>query len=128
MDVQKRQRVRIRYRCSFQDGRICHVGEGDTIEFWTGAGQLAPSLERALAEMQPGQRRIVRVPAAEVPLLPFPKENESPPGISYEFGPGDGGDVDEYIPPRPRHTREPIPAGSDLDLEIQLLSVEEPAE
>lgn len=129
MDAHKGKRVRVRYRCSLQDGRVCHVGEGDTIEFSLGAANVAPSLEKALAGMEPGQRRIVRVPAAEVPLIPFPKpaESETPPGISYEFGPGDSGDVAEYIPPRPRHLRESIPAGSDVDLEIELLSVEEPA-
>ncbi|HJV34897.1 FKBP-type peptidyl-prolyl cis-trans isomerase [Geomonas sp.] len=127
MDAHKPQKVRLRYRCSLQDGRICHIGEGETMEFWLGAGRIAPTLERALAEMQPGERRLVRIPAAEVPLIPFSKENESPPGISYEFGPGDGGDVEEYIPQRPRHPREEIPADSDVDLEIQLLSVGEPA-
>lgn len=129
MEAQKGKRVMIRFQCKLQDGTVCHVGESETQKFVLGTGTMAPSFEEGIMGMRLGERRQIRVPAEEVRSLSFAKavESETPPGISYEFGPGDGGDVDEYIPPRPRHPRPVIPAGADLFFDVELVGVEEPS-
>jgi len=129
MEIAKGSKVRIRYQCRLEDGKVYHVGEKDRLEFVIGAGAVPASLEAGLLGAHPADRRTVRVPAAEVNLFPFPwgayfaVETETPPGIGYEFGPGEGGDVSLSIPPR--HFREPLPPGADLIFEIEVLAVEE---
>jgi hypothetical protein len=133
METEKGKRVKIRFLCRLQDGRVYQVGDRNTLDFMVGAGSVPPALETGVLGMKRGEHRTIRVPAAEVNLFPFPRgshftvEPETPPGIAYEFGPGDGGDVAESIPAtRPRHFREPLPAGADLFFEVEMLAVENP--
>ncbi|GFO54768.1 hypothetical protein GMSM_17750 [Geomonas sp. Red276] len=122
------KKVRILYRLTATDGKAQPVGEWEPVDYVPGAGSIPPSLERAVAEMRPGERRTLRIPAEEAvshPLIPT-IVRETPPGIAYDFGPGDGGDVDEFIPRRPRAARTATPPGSELYLEVELVSREEP--
>lgn len=126
MEAANGTKVRIRFKCSLQDGRLHLVGAGDVLEFTVGAG-VSPALETGVLGMQPGERRSIVIPAAEIHQFPFPKgsyfsrETVSPPGTAYDFGPGNGGDVSLSITKPPR---EPLPAHVDLHLEVELLALE----
>ena len=131
MGTEKGERVRIRFRCRLEDGRVCNVGDQDTLEFVIGAGTVPAALERCVREMNVGERRSIRVPVSEVHRFPFAKGShfipgrKTPPGIAYEFGPGEGGDVSQSIPlGESRTLREPIPAGTDLLFEVEMLAVD----
>jgi hypothetical protein len=127
MATETGKRVKIRFKCRLQDGRVYLVGVQDTLEFAIGAGTVPASLEAGIAGMLPGERRVICVPAAEVNQFPFPKgahfaaETESPPGTAYDFGPGDEGDVSLSIS---KPFREPLPAGADLYFEVLMLALE----
>lgn len=130
METDRNRRVKIRFRCRLENGRECLAGD-TTLELVLGSGELPPALEKGLIDMKPGEHRKILVPAAEVEAFPFPKgshlagEIETPPGIAYEFGPGNGGDVAESIPSaRRRTTRKPLPAGADLCFEVEMLSLQ----
>lgn len=130
METETGKRVKIRFKCKMPDGKVYQVGERDTLEFVIGAGGVPPTLERGILGMKQGEHRTIRVPAAEVNLFPFPRGShfETPPGIAYEFGPGNGGDVAELIPAgKGKHFREPLPAGADLNFEVEMLFVENQA-
>jgi FKBP-type peptidyl-prolyl cis-trans isomerase len=126
METGKKGMMRIRYRCSLPDGKVYDVGERSTLDVVPGETKLPPALERALAEMKPGERRTVRVPAVEANLFPYPKgahfEKPTPPGVGYEFGPGEAGDVSVSIPPTP--IRDPLPPGADMIFEVELLEMQ----
>jgi hypothetical protein len=127
METSNDRRVKIRFRCSTQDGTLHLVGGADTLEFLAGTGTVPPSLEAGIKGMRPGERRSILVPAAEANSFPFPagahfsRETVSPPGTAYDFGPGNGGDVTLSISKPPR---EPLPPGTDLRFEVELLSLE----
>lgn len=129
MEVEHGRRVLIRYQCRLRDGRVYQVGEHDTLEFVVGVARIPAALELGILGMKPGERRTIRVPGAEVNLFPFPKGShfttvsQSPPGVCYDFAPGEGGDVLQSIP-LGKHFREPFPAGADLIFEVELLTVE----
>jgi hypothetical protein len=129
METANGKRVTLRYQCKLTDGTVCHIGEKDTLDLVLGAGSTPPTLESALIGMQPGERKSVQVTAAELKVTPFAEgvQSETPPGIAYDFAPGDGGDVSELLTPRPvKRGRQPLPAGADLYLDFELLKVEEP--
>ena len=132
METAQGKKVSIRYKCRLEDGKLYQVGEKDRLQFVVGDGTIPPSLEAGIIGMQPAEQRTVRLPAAEVNRFPFPKgahfavDAETPPGIAYDFGPGEGGDVSLSIPPR--HFREPIPPGADLLFEVEMLEVKEPTD
>ena len=133
METDRGRRGKITVRCRLENGKEYLVGD-NTLELVLGSGGLPPALEKGLVDMKPGERRKILVPAAEVGLFPFPRgshlagETVTPPGIAYEFGPGNGGDVAESIPSaRRRPFREPLPAGADLCFEVEMLSVQGPS-
>ncbi|HBG05198.1 MAG: peptidylprolyl isomerase [Geobacteraceae bacterium GWC2_58_44] len=127
METANGTRVKIRFKCRLQDGKVYLVGARDTLDFVIGAGSVPPALETGVLGMKPRERRTIRVPAAEVNLFPFPRgshfamETESPPGTGYEFGPGEGGDVSLSLS---KPFREPLPTGADLYFEVEMLAVE----
>lgn len=131
METQAGKRVNIRYKCRLEDGRVYLVGEHNTLEFVVGTGRVPSSLEQGLLGMSQGDHRIIRVPAAEANLFPFPLGShfafslEKNPGIAYDFGPGAGGDVSLSLPAKHRDCREPLPNDHDLFFEVEMLSVEE---
>jgi len=132
METDHGKRVSIRFNCRLEDGRIYLVGDGNTLEFVIGAGSVPPSLETGLLGMREGDHRFVRVPHAELDRFPFPRGSHfafatgTAPGIAYEFGPGNGGDVSLAMPGKSREHHEPIPAGADLFFEVEVLSVQDP--
>ncbi|GAW67922.1 peptidylprolyl isomerase [Geoanaerobacter pelophilus] len=130
METEKGKRVKIRYKCKLEDGRVYLVGERNTLEFLVGSGRVPKTLEAGLLGMQQGDHRVVRVPAAEAEFFPFPKGSHfafstgMAPGIAYDFGPGAGGDVSLSIPGN-RDYREPLPSGADVLFEVEMLSVQD---
>jgi FKBP-type peptidyl-prolyl isomerase-like protein len=129
MEMAHGTRIKIRFKCTSQDGTLRLVGGTDILEFSIGAGSVPVALETGLLGMKSGERRTIVVPAGEVGSFPFPagshfsRETVSPPGTAYDFGPGNGGDVSLSISKPPR---EPLPPGTALQLEVELLSVELP--
>lgn len=121
MEIQKGTTVRIKYNCKFQDGRPYLSADKETLTFKVGANVVPPTLESAMMGMRPGEHRIIRIPASEVALFPFPKggraRSEGPPGMAYDFGPGEGGDVSGG-------SLRPPPTGRDLNIEVEVLAVE----
>lgn len=130
METETGKRVSIRYKCRLEDGRVYLVGERNTLDFVVGAGRVPPSFEQGLMGMTQGDHRVIRVPAFEANLFPFPMgshfafSTERAPGVGYDFGPGMGGDV-TLSPGRGRDYREPIPSGADIFFEVEMLTVEE---
>lgn len=130
METDTGKRVNIRYKCRLEDGRVYLVGEHNTLEFVVGSKRVPPSLESGLAGMKEGDHRIVRVPAAEGELFPFPAGSHfaftiENPATAYDFGPGYGGDVSLLVPGKTRRHREPLPPGEDLFFEVEMLSVDD---
>jgi FKBP-type peptidyl-prolyl cis-trans isomerase len=132
MEAENGKRVKIRFQCRLPNGRVYQVGESNTLQFAVGALKVPATLEMGVIGMSPGDTRSIRVPAAEVELFPFPKgshfalDKKTPPGIAYEFGPGEGGDVSQYIPAgEGKRFREPLPAGTDVIFEVEMLAVED---
>jgi hypothetical protein len=124
MEMEKGRTVRISYICRLKDGKAFPSEEKNLLQFRIGTGALPPTLEKALMGMIPGDQRTVHVPAPEVILFPFPKAAKpTPPGVVYDFGPGEGGDVAESIAGT-RRSGELPPSGADVDFEIELLGVE----
>jgi hypothetical protein len=130
MEIAKGTTVRIRYTCRLKDGKAFLADDKNMLQFKVGAGMVPPSMEKGLIGMKPGERRTIHVPAPEVTLFPFPKSARSsaqtPPGVAYDFGPGEGGDVAEFIPPPGglRRSSELPPAGTDVDFEVEVIDVE----
>lgn len=127
MEAAEGTRIKIRYSCRLQDGRLYLVGGKDTLEFVIGTGTVPPSLEMGLQGMRAKEHRTIMVPAAEANGFPFPggshlaRQSGSPPGTVYDFGPGNGGDVIESLT---KPFREPLPPGADLYFEVEMLAVE----
>lgn len=128
METEPGKRINIRYKCRLDDGRVYLVGEHNTLEFVVGAGRVPPALEQGLMGMARGDHRVIRVPANEANLFPFPLgshfafSTDRAPGVAYDFGPGLGGDVSLSL--GRRDYREPLPAGQDVFFEVEMLSVE----
>lgn len=120
MEIEKGRTVRIRYNCKYQDGTPFLSTDKETLTFKAGAAMIPPSLEMAIMGMRPGDHRMIRIPASEVSLFPFPKGSPTPPGVAYDFGPGDGGDVSESLLGRTRR----VPSGRDVNIEVEVLAVE----
>ena len=132
METEKGKKITISFKCRLQDGKDYLVGPHNRLDFVVGAGTVPPALEAGLIGMKQGERRTILVPASEVNRFPFPKGShfalatEVPPAMAYDFGPGEGGDVAETIPPgRSRQYRELLPVGADLYFEIEMLAVED---
>jgi FKBP-type peptidyl-prolyl cis-trans isomerase len=124
MEIEKGRTVRIRYICRLKDGKAFPNEDKNLLQFKVGTGAIPPSMEKALVGMNPGEQRTVHVPAQEVVLFPFPKLSKpTPPGVAYDFGPGEGGDVAQALAGT-RRSGELPPAGADVDFEIELLGVE----
>jgi len=130
METEAGKRVNIRYKCRLDDGRVYLVGERNTLEFVVGAGRVPPALEQGLMGMAQGDHRVIRVPANEANLFPFPMgshfafSTDRSLGVAYDFGPGLGEDVSLSLG-RGRDYREPIPPGEDVFFEVEMLSVED---
>jgi len=125
----KSKKVTVRLSCRTADGAACGVGELGPLEVALGGGQVPPVVESALKEMQPGERRTIRVPAGQAALFRLPRpalasaEKKTPPGIAYEFGPGNGGDVLENIPPSKERMLH-LPTGTDLLIEVEVVAID----
>ena len=130
MATERGKKVKIRVTCRSQQGEFYRVGERDTLEFTLGADRMPAALEAGLRGMTSGERRNILVPAAEVKQFPFAKlsgflsDTKTPPGIAYEFGPGNGGDVLQSISGGEPKSLRNIPDGVDLIFEVEMLKPE----
>lgn len=88
------------YTLRDESGRVLDTSRGaEPLTFLEGAEQIVPGLERALATMQPGERRQVTVPPEEgygprdeaqlgrVPRAQLPVEGELRVGDQFQTGP-----------------------------------------
>jgi FKBP-type peptidyl-prolyl cis-trans isomerase 2 len=63
----KGQKVKAHYRGTLDDGTVfdSSYDRGEPIEFVAGAGQMIPGFDKAVLEMEVGEKRTVHIPAAE---------------------------------------------------------------
>jgi hypothetical protein len=137
--VEEGDRVKISYICRLEDGTIYDFSERDSLEFIVGEGGLPPELEKGVLGMSIGERKVVRVPAAEVEEFRFveegaPNMERFPAGTSpgdeeeYDIGPGEEGDDDEEPSTEALHletmSRRPPGEPEELIFEIVLLEME----
>jgi FKBP-type peptidyl-prolyl cis-trans isomerase 2 len=130
--------VRVHYRGTLSDGSEFDSSQGrEPLEFVAGAGQVIPGFDAAVLELEPGDKTIVTIPAADAygdhnpeglqsfPLSAFP----SPPEVGWavELGGPNG----ERIPATIVEVADeqatldfnhPL-AGKDLTFELELVEV-----
>ena len=134
--------VRIHYRGFLDDGSplpSSRDGDGEPLEFTCGEGLMLPAFDAAVADMRPGEKKTLRVPAAEAYgerrddlVVRFPADQV--PGFS-QLHIGDrmalASASGESIPARVVALEpdavtvdaNPVLAGQDLNFEIELLEV-----
>lgn len=60
------QRVRVHYTGTLDDGTVFDSSlERDPLEFRAGAGMMIPGFDRAVLEMELGEKKTVKIPAAQ---------------------------------------------------------------
>jgi FKBP-type peptidyl-prolyl cis-trans isomerase 2 len=130
--------VKVHYRGTLEDGTEfdCSAGR-EPLEFTVGTGQVIPGFDKAVLELEPGQKTTVTIPAGEAygeadpagiqkfPMSAFPSRPEV--GWTVELGGPNGERIpaaivdvnDEEVSLDFNH---PL-AGKDLTFEIELLEV-----
>ncbi|UFS72122.1 FKBP-type peptidyl-prolyl cis-trans isomerase [Geomonas sp. RF6] len=117
MGCEKGSPVTIGFTCRLEDGTPFDPGEHGRLRVVPGERML-PTLEQGVVGMEPGERRVIAVPAGEVNAFlrsrtaPPPPQRDRRPGFGYDFGPGDGGDVLLTIPHPPAKPPREVPAGA----------------
>lgn len=139
--VAKGTKVEVHYRGTLDDGTQfdCSYDRGETLGFTVGAGQMIPGFDAAVAEMEVGEKRTVRLEPAEaygeydearviqVPCANFPNWEQIPVGVpimlSTPYGPMQATCLkieDEKLFFDTNHEL----AGKALTFEIELVSAE----
>lgn len=59
------QKVLIRYRGMLDDGSVFDGDRGEPVELVVGSQKMLPAFEKAVSEMEPGERRTVRIPSEQ---------------------------------------------------------------
>lgn len=140
--VTKGQKVTVHYTGTLDDGSEfdSSVKRGEPIEFLVGVGQMIPGFDAAVMDMEVGEKRNVRIPAAEaygeykdshveeIPLEYIPNADQLPVG-QFIYLPLEDGmmrikvlkieDGNAYFD----HNHEL--AGKDLNFDIELLGVQD---
>jgi len=130
MGAAKGSYVTVSCTCRLPDGTPFDLGELHTLRLLPGTGKTLPTLEEGIAGMEPGERRSITVPAAEVNHYlrtrpPTPPPHERRPGFGYDFGPGESGDVLLTIPHPPVKPPREVPSEvASVLFEVTLLSAE----
>ncbi len=95
--------LHLHYKGTLDDGTVFDSSEGrDPLSFELGAGQIIPGLEAGLADMEVGEKRTVRVEAADaygehdpgqvqaMPLASVPDDIPTDPGTALQVQTQDG--------------------------------------
>lgn len=139
--VEPGRKVRVRYTGTLDDGsEFDNSGSrGEPVEFVVGSKTMLPAFERAVSEMEVGERRRIRIPAAQafglydealveaVPLASIPHAEELSVGGSIAVSTPEG-----PVPIKVSRLEDGMVyldcnhelAGEDLTFDIQLVSVE----
>lgn len=135
------KKVKAHYRGTLDDGTQfdCSYDRGEPIEFTCMAGQMIPGFDAAVKDMEVGEKKTVKIPAAQaygeynpaavqqVPVAHVPNADQLPIGQTvYMNGPMGPFPVkvvsvdSEYVTFDMNHEL----AGKDLTFEIELVEVE----
>ncbi len=133
--------VTVHYVGRLADGTIFSSSEGrEPLKFVLGSGQVLPGFERAIEGMTPGERKEVRIPAAEaygersedlvleIDRADLPEDFEFYVGQQLLLGGPEGGQVRVIVSAITEDTvtfdgNHPL-AGKDLYFSIELVSIE----
>ena len=141
--MEKGTTVRVHYVGTLDDGTQFDSSRdrGETLEFQAGTGMMIPGFDKAVMDMEVGEIRTVRIPAAEaygevdekkiakIPIDKFPSAAQAPIGVPIQLmGPGGmpmpavitSVDV-QFVTVDFNHRL----AGKDLTFEIELVEVVE---
>ena len=132
--------VRVHYTGTLDDGTQFDSSIGrEPLEFQAGTGMMIPGFDKAVLDMEVGDKKTVRIPAAEaygehdpkrvakIPRASFPNADQAPLGVRVMLS-GPGGrpmqavitDVaDDFVTVDFNHEL----AGKDLTFEIELVEV-----
>jgi FKBP-type peptidyl-prolyl cis-trans isomerase 2 len=135
------QKVKAHYRGTLDDGTVFDDSykRGEPIEFVVGVGQMIPGFDAAILEMEPGERKTVRIPAADaygerqeeavqsVPTQYIPNAEKLPIG-EYIHMPLEGGRMARCKVVKVENGEATFDlnhelAGQDLTFEIELVQV-----
>lgn len=86
-------KVRVHYTGTFDDGTVFDSSlDREPLEFTIGIGQVIPGFDRAMIDMEPGQKKAVNIPAEEAygsrveELVAQIGRDRLPPGLQVEVG------------------------------------------
>ena len=134
------QKVRVHYRGTLDDGTEFDSSEGrDPLEFEVGSGEVIPGFDAAVADLEPGAKATVTIPACDaygerideamqvVPIDAFPEPPEE--GWMVEVSAPDGQRMAATVTTVGTDTavldfNHPL-AGQNLTFEIELVEVVE---
>ncbi len=132
--------VKVHYTGTFEDGSVFDTSANrDPLEFEIGSGRLIPGFEKAVMDLNPGDKTTVKIPSAEAygevreDLVTDVERSKLPPEIDPEVGmqlqlqQPDGGAIPVVVSDVTEtqitlDANHPL-AGRDLTFEIELLEV-----
>lgn len=138
--VERGKTVRVHYTGTLDDGTQFDSSIGrEPLEFQAGMHMMIPGFDNAVLEMEPGEKRTVRIPAAEaygefdekkvakIPRDQFPSADQAPVGVRIMLSTPTGQPLpavitsvdDEFVSVDFNHEL----AGKDLTFEIELVEI-----
>nr|WP_240739550.1 helicase-related protein [Marinitoga lauensis] len=140
MKVQKGSVVKLHYKGTLNDGSVFDTSEGrEPLEFTAGAGQVIPGFDKAVMDMEIGEKKTFTIPAEEaygeyseekvfeLPRQSFPPNIDEALGQTVQLGDQSGNVflakilevTDETVK---MDTNHPL-AGKDLTFEIEIVEI-----
>lgn len=140
MKVQKGSVVKLHYKGTLEDGSVFDTSEGrEPLEFTAGAGQVIPGFDKAVMDMEIGEKKTFTIPAEEaygeyseekvfeLPRQSFPPNIDEALGQTVQLGDQSGNVflakilevTDETVK---MDTNHPL-AGKDLTFEIEIVEI-----
>ncbi|KAF2955075.1 peptidylprolyl isomerase [Marinitoga sp. 38H-ov] len=140
MKVQKGSVVKLHYKGTLSDGSVFDSSEGrEPLEFTAGAGQVIPGFDKAVMDMEVGEKKTFTIPSEEaygeyseekvfeLPRQSFPPNIDEALGQTVQLGDQSGNVflakilevTDEIVK---MDTNHPL-AGKDLTFEIEIVEI-----
>ncbi|ACF10732.1 peptidylprolyl isomerase FKBP-type [Chlorobaculum parvum NCIB 8327] len=138
--VKQGDKVRVHYTGTYDDGTVFDSSvERDPLEVTVGTGMVIQGFDRALVDMEPGQKKNVNIPAAEaygpraeelvaeIPRERIPENIQLEVGQQLQLSLADGGEAIVMIVDLSEKTvtldaNHPM-AGMDLNFELELVEI-----
>jgi peptidylprolyl isomerase len=138
--VKKGDKVKVHYTGTYDDGTVFDSSvERGPLEVTVGTGMVIPGFDRALVDMEPGQKKTVNIPAAEaygpraeeliaeIPRERIPAEVQLEIGQQLQLSLANGGEAIVMIVDLSDTTvtldaNHPM-AGMDLNFELELVEI-----